>query len=89
MACGTPVVATQVGGLQHLVKDGITGFVVPHNDLNALEEKLSVLICNSDLRQKMSMNSVQYARSYSWDVITPKIIGLYRKTKEEFTPSKS
>ena len=89
MACGTPVVATQVGGLQHLVKDGITGFVVPHNDLNALEEKLSVLICNSDLRQKMSMNSVQYARSYSWDVITPKIIELYRKTKEEFTPSKS
>lgn len=78
MACGTPVVATQVGGLQHLVKNNITGFTIPHNDPDALEEKMTRLICQPALREKMSLQCVEYARSYSWEMITPQIIDLYR-----------
>ncbi len=80
MACGTPVVATQVGGLQHLVQNGKTGFTVPHNDPIALEEKLTQLICKPELRAQMSRSSIDYAQTYSWESITPKIIRLYRKT---------
>ena len=78
MACGTPVVATQVGGLQHLVQDGVTGFIVPHNDPDALELSLTQLICKPELREQLSDNSVNYAKTYSWDVVTPKIIEVYR-----------
>ena len=41
MACGTPVVASQVGGLAFLVKDGQTGYVVPDGDPDALGERLA------------------------------------------------
>lgn len=80
MACGTPVVATQVGGLQHLVQNGVTGFTVPHNDPHALEVSLTQLICKPELRSQMSRSSIEYARTYSWETITPRIIKLYRKT---------
>jgi len=79
MACGTPVVATQVGGLQHLVQNGITGFTIPHNDPIALEEKLTQLVCQDELREQMKKNSVEYAQTFSWDVITPKIISVYKE----------
>ena len=80
MACGTPVAATQVGGLQHLVKNGITGFTVPNNDPDALEESLTQLICKPELRAQMSRNSIEYAKTFSWETITPKIIDLYKET---------
>ena len=83
MACGTPVIATQVGGLQHLVKDGVTGFTIPHNDPDALEQKISQLICNPGLREQLKDNCVEYARTYSWDVITSRIISLYHSILEK------
>jgi D-inositol-3-phosphate glycosyltransferase len=77
MACGTPVVATQVGGLQHLVQDGVTGYTVPSNNPTALEEKITQLMCQSELRQRMSEESVRYARTFDWDVIIPRITAVF------------
>ena len=84
MACGTPVIATQVGGLQHLVQNGKTGFTIPKDNVDVLEESLTQLICKEGMREEMSQNSVVYARSYAWDVITPRVIDLYLKTIESY-----
>ena len=84
MACGTPVIATQVGGLQHLVQNGKTGFTIPNDDVDSLEESLTMLICKEDMRREMSENSITYARSYAWDVITPRIIDLYQETIKDY-----
>jgi glycosyltransferase involved in cell wall biosynthesis len=43
MACGTPAICTNVGGMPEVVEDGITGFVVPPNDPAALGEKIAWL----------------------------------------------
>lgn len=80
MACGTPVVATQVGGLQHLVQDQVTGFVIPNDNPDALEEKITLLICKPELRRMMSKNSISYAQSFSWSIITKNIIEVFKNT---------
>ncbi|MCD6577733.1 MAG: glycosyltransferase [Anaerolineaceae bacterium] len=85
MACGTPVIATQVGGLQHLVQDQRTGFVIPNDNPNALEEKITLLICKPELKEKMSQNSISYAQSFSWNTITKTIIEIFEATIKGFS----
>jgi D-inositol-3-phosphate glycosyltransferase len=77
MACGTPVIASQVGGLAFLVQDGITGFQVPDGDVEALCGKLSLLLGDSSLRLQMGQQAADYARSYAWSTIAAQIIKVY------------
>ncbi len=79
MACGTPVVASQVGGLAFLVRDGETGFVVPGNDVQALANRLVELIKNQELRNKLGNQSTKYAQLYSWENISEKIAKVYKQ----------
>lgn len=79
MACGTPVVASQVGGLAFLVQDGITGFTVPDSDPEALCGRLSALIEDPDLRRKMGGQAAEFAQQYAWGKITDRIIKLYEE----------
>lgn len=46
MACGTPVICTDVGSLPEVVQDGVTGLVVPPNDSRALADALERLVCD-------------------------------------------
>jgi D-inositol-3-phosphate glycosyltransferase len=84
MACGTPVIATQVGGLQYLVQDQETGFIIPNDNPDALEEKITVLICKPELREKMSQNSISYTQSFSWNIIIKTLIETFEKTIKDF-----
>jgi D-inositol-3-phosphate glycosyltransferase len=77
MACGTPVVASQVGGLAFLVQDGITGYVVPDGDPDILGERLTNLISDPVLRQRMGEQAAEYARSYAWERIASQIRSVY------------
>jgi D-inositol-3-phosphate glycosyltransferase len=77
MACGTPVVASQVGGLAFLIQDGVTGYVVPDDDPAALGERLATLILNPDLRQKLGEQATYYAQDYAWENITRRMKLLY------------
>lgn len=62
MAAGKPVIATNVGGNPELVMDGITGFVVPARDGNALAEKVNLLISSYKTRQEMGKEGFDRAR---------------------------
>jgi len=79
MACGTPVVASQVGGLAFLVRDGETGFVVPGNDVQMLAKRIIELIKDKELRNKLGSKSAEYAKLYAWEIISEKIIEVYNQ----------
>lgn len=55
-ASGIPVISTDVGGVKDIVSEGHTGFVVPTDNLDLYVEKVSLLIKNKEIREKMSQN---------------------------------
>jgi D-inositol-3-phosphate glycosyltransferase len=82
MACGTPVIATQVGGLAFLVRDGITGFHIPVDDPAALAEKLIIILEDHDLRAQMSQQAAEIAYNYAWEKIAASMKTLYQDVLE-------
>jgi D-inositol-3-phosphate glycosyltransferase len=79
MACGRPVVASQVGGLAYLVQDSVTGYTVPTSDVQALADRLLKLLKDPDLRDRLGRQAAQVASDFSWDNIANKILNLYRE----------
>ena len=89
MACGTPVIATQVGGLAFLVQDGVTGFHIPVDDAQALSNRLTSLLDNHSLLRRMSFQAAEIAQNYAWDKITQQVIRLYMQVLTERTVTQS
>jgi len=79
MACGTPVVASQVGGLAFLVRDGVTGYTVPVDEPQALADRLTALVQDPALRRKLGEQALQEARQYAWENIAARMIELYQQ----------
>jgi D-inositol-3-phosphate glycosyltransferase len=77
MACGTPVVASQIGGLAYLVQDGVTGYTVPVDEPAELANRLTLLLEDQSLRERMGKQAVQVARDYAWDKIATKLLAVY------------
>ncbi|PWH16213.1 MAG: glycosyltransferase family 1 protein [Anaerolineae bacterium] len=78
MACGTPVVASNVGGLAYLVQDGITGCTVPVDEPQLLAECIASLLSDSELRAKMGKQAAEFAKAFGWELIANRMIDLYR-----------
>ena len=83
MACGTPVIASKVGGLTSFIQDELTGFLVPEEDEEALAEKILVLLDNSTLKGKLGFQARIRSVELSWQNIANKMISLYQSLLEE------
>ncbi len=82
MACGAPVIASEVGGLGYLVQNEITGYAIPDSDPEALCDRLSRLLRDPVLRAQMSAAAAEYARTYDWKRIAAQIADVYRQLKK-------
>ena len=80
MACGTPVVASETGGLVFLVRDGETGFHVPAGEPQALADRLAQLLEDDVLRRRLGKQAAEYAKRYAWPLIADQIVDLYQTT---------
>ena len=83
MACGTPVIATEVGGLAQLVKEGETGFLVPGRDPDAIASCLRLLLGDDTLRTKLGSQAADYAEAYAWPGIARQIGEVYSRTLKD------
>ncbi len=77
MAVGTPVIASEVGGLAHLVKDGQTGFHIPPRDPATLANRLCLLLMDDQLRHRFGRQAAAYAQQYRWENIACQLFDLY------------
>lgn len=77
MAMGTPVIASEVGGLAFLVRDGENGFHVPSRDPEALAESIYILLTNDECRQQLGRQAHEHAQQYDWKLIVEKMVGVY------------
>jgi D-inositol-3-phosphate glycosyltransferase len=91
MACGTPVIGSDVGGIKYTVKDGETGFLVPPNDPQALATRLAQVFQSPELLKKFSECSIKRANNFfTWKIVAESIGDLYREVlREETIPSLS
>jgi D-inositol-3-phosphate glycosyltransferase len=83
MACGVPVIASEVGGLGYLVQNGVTGYTIPDSDPQALSEKLALLLGNPALRNEMGRRAAEYAADYAWEKIAAQVATLYREVTDK------
>jgi D-inositol-3-phosphate glycosyltransferase len=81
MACGTPVIASKVGGLAYNVRDGQTGFLVPGGDPEALAARIRLLLKDHALRQQLGEQAAHWAQAYGWPVIASQIVDLYEEAQ--------
>jgi L-malate glycosyltransferase len=68
-AFGLPVVATKVGGLPHLLKDGETGLLVADSDVKGMVDAVRMLLDDPDLVARLSSNGRALAESCSWEQV--------------------
>jgi D-inositol-3-phosphate glycosyltransferase len=78
MACGTPVIASRVGGLQYTVEDGRTGFLIPEGDWRLLAERICEVIESPSLRKRIVTVAMAKVKQFSWPTITRKVLSLYQ-----------
>ncbi len=79
-AFGKPVIATRVGGIPDMVRDGETGFLIPPNDPEALRSALEKLMIDPELRNRIGNAGQKFAETeLSWTSIAEKHLGFYRK----------
>ena len=76
-ACGTPVVATAVGGLRTAVADGISGSLVDGHDPRAWSATILRLLLNPQRRILLSMGAVEHASHFGWDVTARGMLDVY------------
>jgi glycosyltransferase involved in cell wall biosynthesis len=82
-ARGLPMVFTEVGGTQAMIKNGVNGFVIPQHELRLMTEKLSQLCRNIDLRQQMSDSSLALARTKTVDNMVAQTLDVYRSAYDK------
>ena len=76
-ACGVPIVATAVGGLSHIVADGVTGYLVHERDPSVFAGHLKTLLTDDGLRHRFGAAALARSSSFDWDRSAAEFLELY------------
>jgi D-inositol-3-phosphate glycosyltransferase len=86
LACGTQLVATRVGGLSSIVRDGETGLLVPWRDADLFAERLRQVLEDAPLRQRLASHARDSVLGYGWDRIADEHLALYEEMRAAQRP---
>lgn len=84
MACGKPVIATNINGPAEIISNKNVGYLVTPMSSEDLAEKIISLLYDNHLKEKMGLNARNLVlQKYSWSIISTKFIEVYKSWKEE------
>jgi len=83
MACGTPVIASKVGGLASLIQNEMSGLLIPEEDEVSLAEKILLLLTNTSFKDTLGSEARNRALEFSWPVVTQQVLSLYQGIQHE------
>ena len=83
MACGLPVIATNLGGVSELVLDGVTGFLFPVNDSKMLAAKIMQLRSDEAMRRSFGIAGRECMRSNDFADVACRLSAMYDSLRSE------
>lgn len=80
MRCGIPIIASNVGGLSHVIENRKTGLFFPPGNHKILANKITELLTNNKLRNKLIKNAERLVKeNYGWKKVSSEIVKLYQE----------
>lgn len=79
MACGVVTIRTPAAGAYDQIEDGVNGFIIPFNDLEALSSRLLQLSDNAELRSHLAKNSLKASQKFTLETMTSGTIAAYKE----------
>ncbi len=79
MASGTPVIATNVGGIPEVLRNGRNGLLVPPADAIALANSMERIASDPKLRRRLMDGGIRTSRQFTWDETAQKTLDVYRQ----------
>jgi glycogen(starch) synthase len=78
MAIGLPVIASSVGGIPEVIRDGDNGLLFPREDSDTLASKIELLLTDTTLTERISSRAKEYVKGFTWDKIAMKTLMVYK-----------
>ena len=79
MASGLPIVASRVKGFEEVLEENVNGLFAEYNNPGQFANAIEKLIESSELREKMSQNSLEKSKQFSWENIAKKYLEFYEQ----------
>ncbi|MEK7014343.1 glycosyltransferase family 4 protein [Bacillus sp. FSL R9-9410] len=79
LACGTPVIGANSGGVKNIIKDGKTGFLCEPKNVDSFLSSIYSLLNNEERLKQMGVAASSYAKSQSWDEIFHRLLNQYEE----------
>lgn len=86
MACGRPVIAARVGGLEEIIEDGVVGYLTPSGDYLRMAHRMAELLLDPARREAMGRAGRERSTAFSWDKVGQATRALYDEMAGQGTP---
>ncbi|MEH7352358.1 glycosyltransferase family 1 protein [Neobacillus drentensis] len=83
LASGTPVIGAKSGGVQNIIKEGVTGQLCKPGNVEEFSEAILQLLTNDRLREQMGSTGRKYALTQSWEQILQNLVSQYTHVIED------